>query len=416
LEKWCADVADTQCPLTGSITDTAPFTWGKRPADPVSASFLIVPWLCYLHHGSDRLIRRHYSQMEHWVEFLAAQCEDGVLAYSSWGDWAPPEAFALEGSIGGGAVSKYTPGALVSTAYLCYQARLLARMADVMGREEDARRWHRFAREAGEGFHAHFWNEATGGYGSGNQACNALALYMDLVPGELRARVARSLVDDVAGHGYHLTTGNLCTKYLLEVLSDTGYVDAAFRIATQTSYPSWGYMLAHGATTLWERWENKTDGEMNSHNHPMLGSISAWFFQYLAGIRPDTTGPGFKRFTVTPYVPAGLNHVQASYECPYGLINVDWVREGDAFTLELEVPANTHARVRVPALWAEATCTGIRVDGPQERLTMTESHRDGSIYEVGGGRYRFRVGAGAQDASECAPATGMAGAWLPKVN
>ncbi|MDP0497355.1 MAG: family 78 glycoside hydrolase catalytic domain [Verrucomicrobiota bacterium JB024] len=413
LEKWCADVADTQCVKTGSITDTAPFAWGKRPADPVSASFLLVPWLSYLHYGCDRLIRRHFSQMERWVEFMAAQCEDGVLAYSSWGDWAPPEAFALKDSIGAGAVSRYTPGALVSTAYLCYQVRLLARMAEVIGREEDARRWHRFAREIGEDFHANFWNEAIGGYGSGNQACNALALYMELVPGELRARVARSLADNVAEHGYHLTTGNLCTKYLLEVLSDTGYVDAAFRIATQSSYPSWGYMLAHGATTLWERWENKTDGEMNSHNHPMLGSISAWFFQYLAGIRPEVTAPGFKRFTVTPYVPAGLDNVQASYECPYGLIKVEWVREGDVFTLELEVPANTHAHVRVPVICAGAICTAIRMDGTQQRLPSTERHSDGVIFHVDGGCYRFRIG---PDASVCDTATGVSGSLLSKVD
>lgn len=389
LEKWCADIADTQCPVTGSITDTAPFAWGKRPADPVSASFLLVPWLCYLHYGNDRLMRSHYAQLERWVEFLLSQSQEGVLEYSSWGDWSPPEAFAIADSIGAGAVSRDTPGALVSTAYLQYQCALMAKIAYALRREDDAHHWRKLADEIKEVFHERFWNPRVNGYGSGNQACNALALYLELVPEELKESVVTSLVRDVEQHDYHLTTGNLCTKYLLEVLSMVGYADVAFRIVAQTSYPGWGYMITQGATTLWERWENKTDSEMNSHNHPMLGSVSTWFFKYLVGIAPDESEPGFRRFIVRPHPVAALGRARADYTCPQGEIRVGWEYAGSDFILDVTVPNNTRATLDVPSCDAESArviTVGRHRSGAPAFLGFREGR---ATYEAGPGQYRF---------------------------
>lgn len=389
FDKWYMDVVDTQCPLTGSITDTAPFTWGKRPADPVSASFLLIPWLSYLHYGSDRLIRDYYPCMVRWVEFLISQCHDGILLYSNWGDWAPPEAFADKESVGGGAVAKYTPGALVSTAFLAYQTQLLSRMANVLGDQDGAHRWDQYSEEIRSSFHDRFWDESLSCYGSGNQACNTLALSMKLVPDDLHDKVLEHLLANIAKHQNHLTVGNLCTKYLFEVLSEAGHVDLAFQIATQTTYPSWGYMLAHGATTLWERWEYQVDGEMNSHNHPMLGSISAWFFKYLAGIRSDEMSPGFKHFIIKPYPPAALGGLHATYECPYGEISVEWKQSGGCFDLELVVPDNTQATIYIPAMSQDAPCEATQRHEYGTKPDFIE-FRDGRMtYRAGPGKYRF---------------------------
>ncbi len=388
MEKWVADIVDTQCPETGSITDTAPFAWGKRPADPVSASFLLIPWLCYVFYGNERLIRTYYIQMGRWVEFLLGQREEGVVVYSHWGDWSPPEAFAIPESVGAGAVSKDTPGPLVSTAYLHYQCVLMAKMAKVIGLDADVCRWSGLAQEVKSAFHGRFWNEHVGGYGSGNQACNSLALTMGLVPESLRERVVEGLVRDVEKHDYHLTTGNLCTKYLLEVLTENGHADIAFRTATQTSYPSWGYMLEQGATTLWERWENKTEGGMNSHNHPMLGSISAWFFKYLAGIQPDEGAPGFQRFIIRPTLIEGLDSAGASYACPHGEIRSNWTRHEGSLVLEITIPDNTQATIHVPALNVDAVIieTG---NGVSDGFVRGD-HADGkTIFTAPPGTYRF---------------------------
>jgi len=389
LEKWSADIVDTQCPLTGSITDTAPFAWGKRPADPVSASFLLVPWLTYLHYGNDRLIRTHYDQLGRWVEYMLSRSKSSILEYSNWGDWSPPEAFAIAGSIGAGAISKDTPGALVSTAYMQYQCALMARMAGVIGRTDEACRWSKVAEEVKAVFHERFWNPSVNGYHTGNQACNALALYMELVPDELRACVVDSLVADVKQRDYHLTTGNLCTKYLLEVLSVNGHADVAYRLATQTSYPSWGYMLEQGATTLWERWENKADSEMNSHNHPMLGSISTWFFKYLVGIVPDERAPGFRRFIVRPYPVAALGRASASYHCPHGEIRVAWECEADNFALDVAVPNNTRATLCVPSMDKESVRALVLSDGETAVPSFIRLNEGRAIFEAGPGQYQF---------------------------
>ena len=150
------------------------------------------------------------------------------------------------------------------------------------------------------GFIADFWDNEAGGYGTNNQSCNAISLYMGLVPEAYYQRVVASLVENVIGcHDGHLTTGNICTKYLLEALTSAGRADTS-QIASQETYPSWGFMLANGATTLWERWELVTGGGMNSHNHPMLGSVSAWFYRFIAGIQTDPVGTWLPMFRCPP--------------------------------------------------------------------------------------------------------------------
>lgn len=386
LAKWCDDIADTQCPRTGAIADTAPFKWGKRPADPVAACYLEIPWLCHLHYGDTRLIEKHFDGMTRWVEFLRSQAQDGVLTYSHWGDWAPPAAFAIQNSVGAGAVSRFTPGSLVSTGFLSHHARLLATMADVIGKNKNAQEWKSYANQVQEAFNHAFWDEETGGYGSNNQAANALALHLRLVPDERLESVIDNLVADVLAHDGHLSTGNICTKYLLEALSEHGHVNLAYQIATKTTYPSWGYMLENGATTLWERWEHRTASGMNSHNHPMLGSIAAWFFKSLAGIRVDAAHPGFKRFKIHPLFPEDLDSVEASYECPYGRISSDWQQEADGRKLRVTVPPNTTALVRLPASDDQTV-----VINPTRSKT-THDLRDGfAEFELGPGEHQIVV-------------------------
>jgi alpha-L-rhamnosidase len=343
--KWVADIHDAQDPVTGAITDTAPFRWGSRPADPVSVSYLLIPWTLYLHYGDARTMTAHYSGFRAWVDYLTSRATDHVVSYSYYGDWAPPIDQGREGS----AVSASTPGELVSTGYYFYAASLLAQMATALGKADDAAHYSRLAAAIAATFRTRFYDPTTGGYGSNNQACNAFALYLGLVPKPQVAQVVANLVHDVADlHGGHLTTGNLCTKYLLEVLTAHGHADLAYTVATQESYPSWGYMLANGATTIWERWEYATGGAMNSHNHPMYASIGAWFYNAVAGIAPDPEGPGFARFTVRPHPAGDLTHAAASLRTVRGLIESAWQLAGDRFTLQVTVPVGSAARIHIP--------------------------------------------------------------------
>ena len=150
----------------------------------------------------------------------------------------------------------------------------------------------------------HFFNKETANYATGSQGCNVFALKLGIVPEEYAQKVADNIAADVIKEDYHLTTGNIATKYLPEVLSEYGYSDIAMRLMEQTTYPSWGYMRSMGATTIWERWEYATGFAMNSHSHPMYGSVTAWFYKYLAGI--SAAEAGFKKIKIRPYMPSSL--------------------------------------------------------------------------------------------------------------
>jgi alpha-L-rhamnosidase len=171
-------------------------------------------------------------------------------------------------------------------------------------------------------------------------------LYLGIVPEEYRKQVIRNLAEDVRAHNTHLTTGNLCTKYIFDVLAANGEVDLAFALATQTTYPSWGYMLDKGATTTWERWEYIDSGPilaMASHDHPMYATISGWFYAYLLGIRP--LEPGFTSFSFAPHIPKALSHAEGTVKSVKGDIRAGWKQEGGTVTMNLTVPFNSSCRV-----------------------------------------------------------------------
>ncbi|HVV72232.1 MAG TPA: family 78 glycoside hydrolase catalytic domain, partial [Verrucomicrobiae bacterium] len=386
--KWLEDIRDTQS-AEGAITDTAPFRWGFRPADPVSASYLLAALKSYEFYGNERLIPQHFDGFKAWVKYLASRTEDGLVNYSYWGDWSPPEAFGTPGSVGSGAVSRNTPGTLMSTGYLYYCARILTQMARIIGRTSEVALHEELADKTARAFNNKWWNSNTGGYGSNNQACNAFALFLGLVPHSRIDRVIANLVQDVRSHDCHLTTGNLCTKYLLEVLTQHGHAEVAFQIASQTTYPSWGYMLANGATTLWERWEHKTGGQMNSHNHPMLGSVGSWFYKYAAGILPSMSGPGFETFTIKPHIFDRLSFVRAEYNSVKGMIKSAWRKEAGSLFLHVTIPCNSTATVYVPARDQGRVNESDRPAGQAEAVKFLKREAGYALYECTSGTFRF---------------------------
>jgi alpha-L-rhamnosidase len=208
------------------------------------------------------------------------------------------------------------------------------------------------------------------------------------VPNERVARVTDNLVKDVEARG-HLTTGNLCTKYVLEALSDNGHADAAFRLVTQTTYPSWGFMLENGATTLWERWEHMTGGEMNSHNHPMMGSVGAWFYKYLGGINADPSRPGFKRIVLRPHPVKDLAWARSEYTSMYGVIRSSWRREGGALVYGVTIPTNTTATVYVPSASLESVREGGKPASGADGIKWLRNEKGYVVFQAGSGEYEF---------------------------
>ncbi|MDD2315364.1 MAG: family 78 glycoside hydrolase catalytic domain [Proteiniphilum sp.] len=384
--KFMDDIEDTQA-ADGTITCVAPFRFGMRPADPVSASYLILAEKCYEFYGNKQIILDHFEGMKKWVNYLYARTDNGIVDYSYYGDWCPPRDFLMDPN--GSGVSRDTPGKLMSTGYLYYCSKLLSRMGNLIDRQTDASYYEEMANEIYHAFNREYWNEEIGGYAANNQACNAFALYLGMADKTKRSRVLNNLVNDVKKHDYHLTTGNLCTKYLLEVLTENGFADVAYKIATQKTYPSWGFMLANGATTLWERWEYLTGDAMNSHNHPMMGSVGSWFYKYILGITPEFDYPGFERFTVKPYIMNGLDFAEGELETIKGTIKTKWKKEGNLFTLDLTVPANTKATIHLPARNQKGiTINGKRISN-MKGIELVKEIDGYTVVRIGSGNHQL---------------------------
>jgi alpha-L-rhamnosidase len=381
--KFIDDVEDTQNP-DGSITCVAPFRFGMRPADPVCASYLLLAWKCYEFYGDERIVREHYAGMKAWVDFLNSRTENGIVNYSYYGDWCPPMEF-------GDRISKDTPGKMISTGYLYYCAKIISEMARITGNKADEEYYRELASKTGKAFNNTYWNEQTGGYSSNNQASNSFALYMGLVEEHNVPRVVSNLVEDVRKHDYHLTTGNLCTKYLVEVLTDYGYPEVAYKIVSQKTYPSWGYMLANGATTLWERWEYATGDDMNSHNHPMMGSVDSWFYKYVLGIKPDINYPAFQKFSIRPVIFNELDFAEGELKTVKGIIKSAWKKKDGLLSLDVTIPANTTAKIYVPVKKNKSIMESGKKIGEIKEIISLGKENGCAVFQVGSGDYHFKT-------------------------
>jgi len=349
--KYARDIADTQSETTGAITDTAPFVrLGRRPADPVCSSFLIVPWYVYLFYNDIDVLKEHFSGMQRWVDYLRKHTEDNLVYYTSYGDWASPAIHSISTSLGAGALSAITPGEFISSGYYYMNVCLLEKIAGIIGRNDAADEYRLLAQKIRQSFNDKYFDKKSCNYATGSQASNTFALYLGLVPDECKSKVINNLLDDIEDKGYHFSTGNLCTRYLLDVLAVNGNVDAAFKLMTQKTYPSFGYMIENGATTIWERWEYVTTGEceMASHNHPMYASVDAWFYKILAGIDTDVMNPGFSEFIIKPYIPIELNNVNCKLQTVKGEIESSWKKENSLFSMFVKIPFSSRAKLHIP--------------------------------------------------------------------
>lgn len=351
--KWMQDIQDTQGKHSGAITDTAPFIrYGLMPGDPVDASFLLIPWNIYLHYGDTRLMEKHYLPMKKWADYLWRNSDEGIVRYSQMGDWAAPVGETQQGSLGSGSVSATTPTTLIGTGYLYFDCILLSKMAEILGLKKDVEVYRQRADLVRETFQKEYYHEKEGYYANNSQAGNVLPLYFGMVSKEDRKSVLKNIIDDVKKHDNHLTTGNLCSRYLMEVLFENGEQDLAYELLTQETYPGWGYMLKNGATTMWERWEKVEEegplSRMASHNHPMNGAVGVCFHKYLAGIRPDEANPGFQNVIIKPVIPQKLSFVHAELETIKGIVKSEWEKKTDGLYLKISIPLTMTADVYLP--------------------------------------------------------------------
>ena len=342
-----------------------------------------------------------------WSPYLGGLAHEHVIQ-PGLGDHMEPQPDGSTSS-----APRHTPTALTSTAIYYWDVRTLARIAAILGRGEDAQRYRELAERIGAAFNHRFLDPRRGTYATGSQTANATALQMGLVPAGLVERVLENLVHDITvRHDGHLSTGMVGTNALVNALPRHGAAEVMYRIATRTTFPSWGFMLERDATTLWETWSDDRDEQL-SLNMKLLGSIGKFFYRDVAGIRP--LAPGFHRIAVAPKVVGPIRHASASIETVRGAAAVSWRVDGDgALRLAAEIPANATAEVRLPTGGRTAVqghrrhATGVA----RRRLRAGRSGRDrsagGRRLRGRGGRIRLlRSGAHRQIMKSAAPRPGL---------
>lgn len=349
-KKWLDDIEDARDKKTGVISDTAPYRYGKVPADTICSCYLLIPWLLYIHYNDRRVLEQHYDGMKNWVDFLGKQASDYIIPYSYYGDWAPPIKESIIGSIGHSALSANTPPELIATAYYYYDVLIMSKIAKILGKYNDETNYLNLLNFIKDAFNNKFLNPNTSQYAKGSQSSNVFPLFLGLVPERNKKSLINNLIKDIIEkHKCHLSTGH-CTKYLMDTLTNISFVDVAYTIATQTTYPSWGFMILNGATTIWERWELLTGSGTNSLNQGSGSYISTWFYKGLAGIITEWNNPPLNKFIIKPHIPEGLKYVNASIKTIKGLVLSNWRKESNSLIFNIEIPFNSKARIYIPEI------------------------------------------------------------------
>ncbi len=375
--KAVQDLWDAVRP-NGGFTETAPFVgiadaglgdmsgpigWGS--AQPVLLTQL------RQYYGEDRPLREQYEATKKWIALLRSCAKDGILDNGlSDHESIVPKRSGLTG-----------------TGFYYFNVKLFAQHATALGKDADAREAWALADEIKSAFNRKFLEPGTGRYDTASQACQAFALYHGLAPADEHPRALDVLALDVGKHDGHLTTGIFGTKYMLNALTDAGRADVVYRLVNQRTFPGWGHMIEGGATTLWEHWEFSDN--IYSHNHPMFGSVSEWFYKALAGIAPAPDAVGFDKIIIRPQPVGDLRWVRAHHETVRGRITSEWRQEGRRFMLHVTIPANSFALVHVPAKDFSRVTEGGQPTSNAPGVKFVRMEGNAAVFAVGSGDYEF---------------------------
>lgn len=335
-EKWLADHRDEQQP-NGVLPAIIPtggwgYHWANGP--DWTSTVVLIPWNVYLFYGDAKILEENYDNMKRYVDHITFLYPGGLTTWGL-GDWVP--------------VKSKSPVELTSTCYYYADAVALSKIAAVLGYKEDQQKYDALAGKIKNAFNEKYYKKDAALYGDGLQTELSAPLFWGLVPEDDISRVASSLAERVAKDNFHLDVGLLGQKAILNALSENGYADVAYRVASQETYPSWGWWIRNGATTLYENWDPKAKYDI-SMNHIMFGEIGAWMYKALGGIKPDPDKPGFGNVILRPHFVDGLKNVTLSYNSVKGEIKSKWEVGKKSVTYSVTIPANTTATFYIPQL------------------------------------------------------------------
>lgn len=369
-EKWLADHRDEQQP-NGVLPAIIPTSgWGYHWANGPdwTSTIAIIPWNIYLFYGDSKLLEDCYDNIKRYVDHINEDSPEGL---TSWGlgDWVP--------------VKSKAPKEFTSSIYYYTDVKILAQAATLFNNAADADKYSALAEKIKNAINNKYLDESTGMYGDGLQTELSAALYWGIVPENLKSKVAANLAERVIKDDKHIDVGLLGTKSILNALSENGYAELAYEVALQESYPSWGWWIKNGATSLYENWNIESDRDL-SMNHIMFGEIGAWFYKGLGGIFPDPEKPGFKNIILKPHFVSPLDHFEASHKAPGGEIISSWKKEGSVIQYKVSIPPNCSAKLFLDKdlqIMNNAEITGVKLQGSQENR----------FYTLNSGVYSFQI-------------------------
>ncbi|MEN3323123.1 glycoside hydrolase family 78 protein [Mariniflexile soesokkakense] len=335
---------------------------------------VILPWMYYEYYGDDSLIRVYYPVMKRYVDYLTSKSEDYILNYGL-GDWYDYGEHAA-------GYSKNSPIALSATSHYYYAAKLFAKAANHLNKTEDISKYETLAYHIKEAYNKEFFNKETKQYGTGSQFSNAVSVFMDIVEPQYKEAAMANLIADIKNRGYRLTTGDVGNRYLFQALARDNENETMYKMNNHYDTPGYGFQIKFGLTTLTEQWDPRKG---NSWNHFMMGQIEEWFYRSLAGIVPDEAYPGFKHFFIQPEMVGDMTFVKASYKSVYGMIVSEWKKEDETFTLNIEIPANTTATVKLPV----SKNSKMLVNGKKFKKNNFNQAEGKSFVSLGSGVYKI---------------------------
>jgi alpha-L-rhamnosidase len=389
--KWLKDIKADQFP-NGAVPFVIPDILNK-PNAPASAqngaagwsdASIIIPYNIYTTYGDKQILENQYESMKAYLNYVRGVAKNDLWNTGfQFADWLSYRVDDSKGMIG--QKSAVTDNYLVAQCFYAYNTELMVKTARILGKAEDYKEWEKLLDRIKLQFQKEFMT-ANGRLISDTQTAYILALQFDMIPGNLREAALERLVNNIKSYQYHLTTGFLGTPFLNPVLSRFGRNDVAYSLLLQETYPSWLYPVkAHGATTIWERWDSMKpdstfqDPGMTSFNHYAYGAIGDWMYRTIGGIDTEEfDGAGYKQIVIKPELGGKLTFAKTSLETPYGKVSTDWTVNLTGFTLKVEVPVNTTATVILPAFGTNKRF--------QDGLELT-----GDRVRIGSGSYTFTI-------------------------
>ena len=388
FEKWMQDVEDGQG-ADGGFSDVSPRQVDMSNGAPAwGDAGVIVPWTIYQMYGDIALVNKHWNAMTRWMDYITSANPDGLWQNrraNDFGDWL--------------SIRADTPKDVLATGYYAYDASLMAKMARATGRTADAAKYDALFQRIKDAFNRAY--VTSDGHVKGDtQTAYLVALRFNLLPDTMRPMAAQHLVNDIAAKNGHLSTGFVGVGYLCPTLTDTNHNNTAYKLLLNDTFPSWGFSIRQGATTIWERWDGWTpdkgfqDVGMNSFNHYSLGSVGEWLYGRVAGIDTDPSRPGFEHIWLRPNPGPGLTYVNASYNSVRGRIQSNWKTQGGTLTCDISVPANTTATVWIPTQNAALVKESGKPASTVQGIKFLRQEADKALFAIGSGTYKFTTPAG----------------------